>query len=184
MNPRRRNGQKAESLYREMLEAGRSVKLQITMRIARELGCAALCDCYFAGKPQHIRPQSALFHRPRPTTLDPGGHYCRGLNSLRQAIACGPGSSWFLARRCHRWHATCQRWRDRQPFGPLAKWARIGSKAVGLHDPTAVRTKNGRMLFNPPADTAVHRGDFLIVMGQMQNLRALESLLTGAGATR
>jgi voltage-gated potassium channel len=39
-----------------------------------------------------------------------------------------------------------------------------------------------RMLFNPPADTAVHGGDFLIVMGQMQNLRALEGLLTGAAA--
>jgi hypothetical protein len=35
-NSRRRNGLKAESFYREMLEAGRSVKLQITVRIARE----------------------------------------------------------------------------------------------------------------------------------------------------
>jgi uncharacterized protein with PhoU and TrkA domain len=40
------------------------------------------------------------------------------------------------------------------------------------------------MLFTPPADTAVYGGDFLIVMGQMQNLRALESLLTGAAAAR
>ena len=48
----------------------------------------------------------------------------------------------------------------------------------------AIRTNDGRMLFNPPADTAVHGGDFLIVMGQMQNLRALESLLTGVAAAR
>lgn len=48
----------------------------------------------------------------------------------------------------------------------------------------AIRTNDGRMLFNPPADTAVYGGDFLIVMGQMQNLRALESLLTGAAAAR
>ena len=48
----------------------------------------------------------------------------------------------------------------------------------------AVRTNDGRMLFNPPADTAVHGGDYLFVMGQMQNLRALESLLTGGAAPR
>jgi voltage-gated potassium channel len=47
----------------------------------------------------------------------------------------------------------------------------------------AIRTNDGRMPY-PPADTAVQGGDFLIVMGQMQNLRALESLLTGGGAAR
>ncbi len=46
----------------------------------------------------------------------------------------------------------------------------------------AIRTNDGRMLFNPPADTAVHGGDFLIVMGQMQNLRALETLVAGSVA--
>ncbi len=41
----------------------------------------------------------------------------------------------------------------------------------------AIRKSDGRMLFNPPADTAVHGGDYLIVMGQMQKLRALENLI-------
>ncbi len=41
----------------------------------------------------------------------------------------------------------------------------------------AIRKNDGKMLFNPPADTAVHGGDYLIVMGQMQKLRALENLV-------
>ncbi|MBZ5575722.1 MAG: potassium channel protein [Acidobacteriia bacterium] len=41
----------------------------------------------------------------------------------------------------------------------------------------AIRKSDGQMLFNPPADTAVQGGDFLIVMGPMHNLRALESLV-------
>ena len=41
----------------------------------------------------------------------------------------------------------------------------------------AIRKSSGQMLFNPPADTAVHGGDYLIVMGQLQKLRALESLV-------
>jgi len=41
----------------------------------------------------------------------------------------------------------------------------------------AIRKSSGQMLFNPPADTAVHGGDYLIVMGQLQKLRALESLI-------
>jgi voltage-gated potassium channel len=41
----------------------------------------------------------------------------------------------------------------------------------------AIRTSDGKMLFNPPADTAVGGGDYLIVMGQMENLRALENLV-------
>jgi len=43
----------------------------------------------------------------------------------------------------------------------------------------AIRKSDGKMIFNPPADTAVHGGDYLIVMGQVQNLRTLESLATG-----
>lgn len=42
----------------------------------------------------------------------------------------------------------------------------------------AIRKNDGQMMFNPPADTAVHGGDYLIVMGQLQKLRALESLVT------
>jgi voltage-gated potassium channel len=44
----------------------------------------------------------------------------------------------------------------------------------------AIRTSDGKMMFNPPADTAVHGGDFLIVMGRPENLRALETLLAGS----
>jgi voltage-gated potassium channel len=47
----------------------------------------------------------------------------------------------------------------------------------------AIRKADGRMMFNPPADTAVEGGDYLIVMGRPDNLRALEALLAGARAT-
>jgi voltage-gated potassium channel len=43
----------------------------------------------------------------------------------------------------------------------------------------AIRNSAGRMMFNPPAETAVHGGDYLIVMGRPGNLRALENLLAG-----
>jgi len=45
----------------------------------------------------------------------------------------------------------------------------------------AIRKRDGRMLFNPPADTAIHGGDFLIVMGGQESLRTLETLLAGRG---
>ncbi len=41
----------------------------------------------------------------------------------------------------------------------------------------AIRKESGEMLFNPPAETAVQGGDYLIVMGQPGNLRTLEALL-------
>ncbi|PWU12749.1 MAG: potassium channel protein [Terriglobia bacterium] len=41
----------------------------------------------------------------------------------------------------------------------------------------AIRKKNGAMLFNPPAETAVQGGDYLIVMGRQQELHALETLV-------
>jgi len=41
----------------------------------------------------------------------------------------------------------------------------------------AIRKADGQMIFNPPADTGVHGGDFLIVMGRPNNLRSLETLL-------
>jgi voltage-gated potassium channel len=44
----------------------------------------------------------------------------------------------------------------------------------------AIRKGDGSMLFNPPADTTVRGGDFLIVMGREQSLRALEQLLGSA----
>jgi len=40
----------------------------------------------------------------------------------------------------------------------------------------AIRRRDGNMLFNPPADTAVEAGDYLIVMGKQEDLLALEAL--------
>jgi voltage-gated potassium channel len=48
----------------------------------------------------------------------------------------------------------------------------------------AIRKESGEMVFNPPAETAVQGGDYLIVMGRPHNLRALETLLAGHGATQ
>jgi len=47
----------------------------------------------------------------------------------------------------------------------------------------AIRKNDGAMLFNPPASTPVSAGDYLIVMGQQQNLRALENLVAGPRST-
>lgn len=46
----------------------------------------------------------------------------------------------------------------------------------------SIRKADGAMLFNPPADTAIGEGDYLIVMGKQEDLQALEALL--AGGTR
>lgn len=48
----------------------------------------------------------------------------------------------------------------------------------------AIRKESGEMVFNPPADTAVQGGDFLIVMGRPENLRALETLLAEPRGSR
>jgi voltage-gated potassium channel len=42
----------------------------------------------------------------------------------------------------------------------------------------AIRKADGSMHFNPPADAVLVGGDFLIVMGEQDNLRRLERLLT------
>ena len=44
----------------------------------------------------------------------------------------------------------------------------------------AIRRADGEMIFNPPADTPVQGGDFLIVMGKPESLSQLESLLAGS----
>src|SRR5215471_16439741 len=41
----------------------------------------------------------------------------------------------------------------------------------------AIRSADGKMTFNPSADTAVRGGDYLIVMGRPENLRSLEALV-------
>jgi voltage-gated potassium channel len=43
----------------------------------------------------------------------------------------------------------------------------------------AIHKGDGGMLFNPPADTAISAGDFLIVMGQQDRLHTLEGILGG-----
>ena len=42
----------------------------------------------------------------------------------------------------------------------------------------AIRKSDGRMLFNPPADTVIAAGDHLIVMGEPSSLRTLETATT------
>jgi voltage-gated potassium channel len=44
----------------------------------------------------------------------------------------------------------------------------------------AIRKGDGEMVFNPAADTAICSGDYLIVMGDPENLRRLESVLAEA----
>jgi voltage-gated potassium channel len=43
----------------------------------------------------------------------------------------------------------------------------------------AIRRAGGAMLFNPPADAVLGRGDFLVVMGERESLRKAEALLAG-----
>lgn len=48
----------------------------------------------------------------------------------------------------------------------------------------AIRSADGQMHFNPTADTKVHGGEYLIVMGRQGNLRTLEGLVAESRATR
>jgi voltage-gated potassium channel len=48
----------------------------------------------------------------------------------------------------------------------------------------AIRDRSGAMMFNPPADTAIQGGYYLIVMGQPESLRTLEGMLTDSRARR
>ena len=43
----------------------------------------------------------------------------------------------------------------------------------------AIRARDGATQFNPPADTRIRPGDFLIVMGRQESLRTLEERLRG-----
>ncbi len=44
----------------------------------------------------------------------------------------------------------------------------------------ALRKPDGEMVFNPPPETAIAAGDYLIVLGEQTNLERLETLFTGA----
>jgi voltage-gated potassium channel len=48
----------------------------------------------------------------------------------------------------------------------------------------AIRRHDGNMLFNPPADTSVEAGDYLIVMGKQEDLLALEGLAEPRGSRK
>jgi len=48
----------------------------------------------------------------------------------------------------------------------------------------AIRTADGQMHFNPTADTQVHAGEYLIVMGRQRNLRTLENLVAESRPAR
>jgi voltage-gated potassium channel len=48
----------------------------------------------------------------------------------------------------------------------------------------AIRRHDGNMLFNPPADTSVEAGDYLIVMGKQEDLLALEGLAEARGSRK
>jgi voltage-gated potassium channel len=41
----------------------------------------------------------------------------------------------------------------------------------------AIRKAGGEMLFNPPAEAVLEAGDFLVVMGEHENVRKLKTLL-------
>jgi voltage-gated potassium channel len=42
----------------------------------------------------------------------------------------------------------------------------------------AIRKAGGEMVFNPPAESTLAAGDFLIAMGALENLQKLERLVT------
>lgn len=44
----------------------------------------------------------------------------------------------------------------------------------------ALRKPDGQMIFNPPPETTIAAGDYLIVLGEYNNLERLERLVTGA----
>jgi voltage-gated potassium channel len=43
----------------------------------------------------------------------------------------------------------------------------------------AIRKARGEMIFNPPAEAVLDGGDYLVVMGEHENLRKLEAVLAG-----
>jgi voltage-gated potassium channel len=41
----------------------------------------------------------------------------------------------------------------------------------------AIRRATGEMIFNPPAEAVIQSGDYLVAMGEQENLRKLERRL-------
>jgi voltage-gated potassium channel len=48
----------------------------------------------------------------------------------------------------------------------------------------AIRGNDGAMLFNPPAETPISAGGFLIVIGRQEDLQALENLASASSSGR
>jgi voltage-gated potassium channel len=48
----------------------------------------------------------------------------------------------------------------------------------------AIRKNDGQMIFNPPADTVIDGGDYLIVMGRQEKLHTLEGLLAEPNSSK
>jgi voltage-gated potassium channel len=74
---------------------------------------------------------------------------------------------------------TMEQLRVAQDLGPasrkLGDLVPRGARLILL----ALRKSDGGMIFNPPVETEVSMGDFLIVMGEQPSLRNLEKVLTG-----
>ena len=60
--------------------------------------------------------------------------------------------------------------------GHAAMMGVFGMLAVALIV-LAIRRAGGEMLFNPPAEAVIHGGDYLVVMGDQENLHVLEQRL-------
>ncbi len=65
-----------------------------------------------------------------------------------------------------------------KPLGEMVARRELGIIVLAL------RKANGEMIFNPPPETTVDAGDFLIVLGEQMNLRNLERILTEPSARR
>ena len=52
----------------------------------------------------------------------------------------------------------------------------VASRKLGIIV-LAIRKSDAQMIFNPPAETKIDAGDFLIVLGEQPNLQELESVL-------
>lgn len=64
-------------------------------------------------------------------------------------------------------------------FGGKTLGEMLGQRALGIIV-LAIRKSDGQMVFNPPTDTRIYAGDFLIVMGEQPKLQNLEKMLTRA----
>jgi voltage-gated potassium channel len=62
----------------------------------------------------------------------------------------------------------------------LGELVQLDSRLIIL----SIGRPDGKMIFNPPAETIVSAGDILVVMGEQSGLRALEKVLMDNGDMR